>query len=321
MNKNITIILLFSLLLLALNQTAFSAKKTYQLEPQKVAEDVYVFVGKNEHFNFKNGGNIVNTGFIVGDDAVIVIDSGPSFQYGREMRMAIAKVTDKPIGTVLITHFHPDHFLGNQAYQDVPILALKKTVEGIQQQGELFNDAMYRLVGHWMKETEVLAPQTMAFQPKLTLHGRELRLMQMQGHSGDDLLVFDEKSQVLFAGDTVFYQRTPTTPHANVDRWLQELAQLGTFNVTALVPGHGPVVTDQRAITQTKDYLAWLQQSLVKAAEQGASMAEVLAADASGKQFFSLAVFAEEYPRSVAHLYPAIEQKVLAQGQVKQSEP
>lgn len=321
MNKHITTILLSSLLLLMLNQTAFAAKKTYQLTPKKVAENIYVFIGKTEHFNFKNGGNIVNTGFIIGDDAVIVIDSGPSFQYGREMRAAIAKVTDKPIGTVLITHFHPDHFLGNQAYQDANILALNKTVKGIQQQGELFNDAMYRLVGHWMKGTEVLIPKVMDFQPKLTLHGRTLSLLQMQGHSGSDLLIFDEKSQALFAGDTVFHQRTPTTPHAKLDQWLQELAQLSQFNFKVLVPGHGPVVKDQRAIKQTSDYLAWLQQSLVKAAEQGTSMAEVLTADTSGQQFFSLAVFAEEYPRSVAHLYPAIEQKILAQGHVKQSEP
>lgn len=309
------------LMLFVFSQTALAAKKTYQLIPQAVADDVYVFVGKTEHFNFKNGGNIVNTGFILADDAVIVIDSGPSFQYAREMRAAIAKVTDKPIGTLLITHFHPDHFLGNQAYQDVPILALEKTVKGIQQQGELFNDAMYRLVGHWMKDTEVLVPQVMHFQPEVTLHGRKLRLMQMQGHSGSDLLIFDATSQVLFAGDAVFYQRTPTTPHANIDQWLRELTRLGEFDFKILVPGHGAVVDDKRAIHQTRDYLGWLQQSLVKAAQQGRSMAEALTADVSGAAFFSLAVFAEEYPRSVAHLYPAIEQKALKQGKVVQTEP
>ncbi len=320
MNIRIPAILLY-LLLFVLSQTTLAAQKTYQLEPQKIAENVYVFVGKTEHFTFKNGGNILNTGFIIGDDAVIVIESGPSFQYGREMRAAIANITDKPIGTVLITHLHPDHFLGNQAYEDVPVLALKKTVEGIQQEGELFNDAMYRLVGHWMKDTEVLVPQVLDFQPQLTLHGRPLRLLEMQGHSGSDLLVFDETSQVLFTGDIVFYQRTATTPHARLDQWLQELDALGQFNFKTLVPGHGPVVHDQRAITQTRDYLAWLQQSLKQAAEQGVSMAEVLTPDASAKPFFSLAVFAEEYPRSVAHLYPAIEQKAMAQGQVQQSEP
>lgn len=317
-NTGIYALLLISLVL---HRPGFAADKTYALTPQQVAPDVYVFVGKTEHFSFANGGNIVNTGFIIGRDGVIVIDSGPSWRYGKEMRAAIEQVTDKPIAKVLISHFHPDHFLGNQGFADTKIVALPETVKGIRQQGELFNDAMYRLVGPWMKGTEVVVPNRLDFQQFVTIAGRKLKLIKLSGHSGSDLAVFDQFSGVLFAADSVFFERTPTTPHADIEQWLHELKLLEDIPFKVLVPGHGPVVTDKRAIRQTADYLAWLQKSLTRLADQGQSMAEALQPDASGERFFDLAVFSEEYQRSVAHLYPGIEQKILQQGRVEQNEP
>lgn len=57
---------------------AHGAEFDYRLTPRAVAPDVYVFVGKTEDFDTVNGGNIVNTGFIVAPEGVVVIDTGPS---------------------------------------------------------------------------------------------------------------------------------------------------------------------------------------------------------------------------------------------------
>ena len=70
--------LLLSLLAgIAMSTAAHATDMDYRLEPRAVAADVYVFVGKTEDFNTTNGGNIVNTGFIVGPQGVVVIDTGP----------------------------------------------------------------------------------------------------------------------------------------------------------------------------------------------------------------------------------------------------
>ncbi len=318
--RNATISTLF-IILSCLIGTVFAASKNYILKPQKVAEDVYVFVGGTEHFTFKNGGNIVNTGFIIGRDGVIVIDTGPSKQYGETMREAISLVTDKPIAKVFISHFHPDHFLGNQAFLDIPVVALPETVTGIKQQGEMFNDAMYRLVGSWMKGTEVVVPKNLDYQPIINVAGRKIELLKLSGHSGSDLAILDHQSGVLFAADSVFFKRTPTTPHADIGQWLKELKQLSEVPFSVLVPGHGPVVKDLRAINQTTTYLTWLRESLSRAAARGQSMAEALVPDESGEQFFSLPVFTDEYQRSVAHLYPKLEQETIMTGHVEQSLP
>src|SRR5690606_29965479 len=99
------------------------AELSYTLQPRQIADGVWLLEGSTDNFDKRNGGNIVNTGFIVGDAGVIVIDTGPSRLYGEAMRAAISRVTDRPVVKVLLTHHHPDHVLGNQAFADVPIAA------------------------------------------------------------------------------------------------------------------------------------------------------------------------------------------------------
>ena len=221
-----------------------AAELDYQLQPRKIAADTYVLEGSTEHFSRTNGGNIVNSAFIVTETGVVVIDSGPSWHYGRQLRSAIADITDKSIQRVYVTHLHPDHFLGNQAFQDVEIAALSGTIRGIEIQGQDFAANMYRLVGDWMRGTEPVPP-TVVLQPGIEeFGGHRLELLALGGHAGDDLAIYDHTTRVLFAADLVFNQRTPTTPHAEINVWLADLERLKVLDFSVLVPGHGPVATD-----------------------------------------------------------------------------
>ena len=282
----------------------------YQLAPRKIAPDTYVIEGLNEDFSFANGGNIVNTAFIVTDAGVVVIDSGPSKRYGEQLHKAIATVTDQPVTVVYITHLHPDHFLGNQAFAEADIRALAGTIEGIKLQGDDFASNMYRLVGDWMRGTEPVVPQSIVDAGDVTIGSHQLELIEFKGHSNADLAIFDHTTGVLFSGDLVFNHRTPTTPHADLEQWLAALKQLQQLPFKVLVPGHGSVIDNGDAIDLTADYLTWLDRALTEAAEQGVSMAEALSLPIPTR-FESLAVLRDEYPRSVSHLYPTLEQRAL----------
>ncbi len=290
------------------------AQFDYQLKPVQIAPDVHMFVGKTEDFSTVNGGNIVNSSFIVGTQGVIVIDTGSSLRYGQQMRQAIARVTDKPISLVINTHLHPDHFLGNQAFADVPIAALAATREGIAREGNGFAENLYRLSGDWMKGTEVQAPVKTLGAGVLDAAGRRLRLISLDGHTGADLVIFDEQSGVLFTGDLVFHGRAPTTPHADVAHWfaaldmLEKLTQTPEFRV--LVPGHGVATRDAGPIRQTRAWLNWLLKEFRAAAADGLDMNDLLARPLP-PEFRDMPVAQTEYRRSVSHLYPQIEQEVL----------
>ncbi len=293
---------------------ANAAGLDYALRAQPVAPDVYAFIGRSEDFTPANGGNIVNTGFIVAPGGVIVIDSGPSRRYGEQMRAAIAAVTPQPPVLVINTHHHPDHFLGNQAFADLPVGALAATRQGIAAEGNAFAENLFRLTGDWMKGTEVLPPSQALAAGTSEIAGRRLRLLALSGHTGTDLAIYDEASGVLFAGDLVFNGRAPTTPHADLAYWLAALDRLEAITrepgFTQLVPGHGAVAGDAAAIRQTRAWLVWLQQSLHDAAAAGLDMNEVLARPLP-PEFADLPVAASEYRRSVGHLFPAAEQAVL----------
>jgi uncharacterized sulfatase len=282
----------------------------YQLQPQKIAADTWVFLGKNEDFSLGNGGNIVNTGFIVTSAGVVVIDSGPSRRYGEQMRQAIAKISNKSIIRVFITHQHPDHFLGNQAYPAAALRALPATIAAIAKDGNVLAENMYRLNGDWMAGTEAQAPTMRTEGGKERIGNHQLRLIALSGHTDGDLALYDEGTGVLFTGDLTFNGRAPTTPNAHIAPWLASLDQLATLQAKVVVPGHGPLTHDLSPIHATRDYLHWLTKRMDEAAAAGLDMTEVLARPLP-PEIARLAVSANEYRRSVGHLYPAAEQAAL----------
>ncbi|MCX2887960.1 MULTISPECIES: quinoprotein relay system zinc metallohydrolase 1 [unclassified Pseudomonas] len=296
------------LLLLCLGLPA-QANLEYGLVPRQIAEGTWLLEGSTDNFAKANGGNVVNTAFIITDAGVVVIDSGPSKRYGEALRQAIATVTDKPVLEVLLTHHHPDHALGNQAFADVPIGALAGTAELLRQQGDAMAENMYRLVGDWMRGTEVVLPSRVVEPGIREVGGHRLRLLGLSGHTGADLAILDESTGVLFAGDLVFYERALTTPNSpGLDVWLKDLETLQALPWKQLVPGHGPVASDTRPFTQMRDYLGWLDSLLREGAARGDDMAEMIRSPIP-ERFAGVSLTRYELIRSVSHLYPRYERQ------------
>jgi quinoprotein relay system zinc metallohydrolase 1 len=300
------------LILLALLIAASPSKGAepfdYDLKPRQIAPDTWLVEGRRESFSTLNGGNIVNVAFIVTDAGVVLFDTGPSRRFGEQLRRAIASVTDKPVVRVFNSHAHPDHFLGNQAFADATISALAGTAEQIRQNGDSFAANLYALTGDWMRGTEVTAPGDIQDAEQEILGGHRLRFLAFEGHTGADLVMLDETTGVLFAGDLVFYQRALTTPQTpGLGHWRDELDQLARLDYRLLVPGHGPLDSDRAAIGQMQDYLAWLDATLARAATLGLTMTEVMALPIDPR-FDVISLTRYEFGRSVAHLYPVYEE-------------
>ena len=289
-----------------LSALAAAAEFDYGLQPRRVADATYVIVGKTEDFSRSNGGNIVNTGFVVTNSGVVIIDSGPSRRYAEQLRSAIARVTDKPVVHVFNTHHHPDHFLGNQVFANLPIAALPKTIQGQKEEGGAFAENVYRMAGDWIKGTEQTPANQAVEAGILNIGDHEFEMLALTGHTSGDLAILDRSTGVLFAGDLVFYNRAPTTPHAIMGEWLDALAKLDRIPYRLLVPGHGEPVADGRAVDQTRRYLKWIDASLKAAAEGGAEMTEVLAQTIPA-DFAEMPLARQEFARSVAHLYRRYE--------------
>ena len=300
-------ILLLTCLLASLAQAL-----DYHLQPRQIADGVWLVEGSTDNFAADNGGNIVNVGFIETADGVVVIDTGPSRRYGEALHQSIEQATGKPVLRVLLTHHHPDHVLGNQAFASVPIAALPGTTKLLAEQGDAMAENMYRLVGDWMRGTEVVLPSEEVQEGALEIGGRRLQLLALRGHTGADLAILDERSGVLFAGDILFYQRALTTPNTpGLDVWLAELDRLQALPWKQIVPGHGPLASDAAPFTQMRDYLGWLDGLLRQGAEQGAEMNELIRAPIP-ERFAQVSLSRYELIRSVSHLYPRYERQAMS---------
>jgi quinoprotein relay system zinc metallohydrolase 1 len=282
------------------------------LRARALADGVYVVEGANADFSPANGCNIINTGFIVTGAGVIVINTGPSRRYGEQLRALIARTTPEPVAQVIHLNLHPDYFLGNQAFADVPRLATAATRAGMQREAKAYEDNLYRVCGDWMKGTEALLPSAApAGLGRQRFGQRDIELRELAGHTDSDLVLIDHRSGVVFAGGLVFVQRIPTTPHAKLEPWLQSLQALAGLPIRTLVPSHGPVRDDAAGIAMTQRYLQWLDGHFRSAAEQGLEINELLRAKVPA-EFRGWAAFGTEYTRNVAHWYPRYEQAALA---------
>ena len=299
------------------------ARLDYGLTARALADGVWVVEGTNDDFTVANGCNIINTGFIATGAGVVVVNTGTSRHYGEQLRALIRRTTPEPVVQVIHLNLHPDYFLGNQGFADVPRRATPTTRAGIAREASAYETNLYRLCGDWMRGTETIAPdQDLVVPPagRWTLGTREFELIELNGHTDSDLVLIDRRSGIAFVGGLVFVDRVPTTPHARVGAWLKSLDALQALNLPAIVPSHGPVRTSAAGVTdgiaQTRRFLQWIDRSFTTWAAQGWDMNEVLRGPVPA-EFRGWAAFDTEYLRNVAHLYPGYERRALGTARAR----
>ncbi len=293
--------------LAAMATPLIAAPLTYAMDARQVGDGIWMIAGADEPILKSNGGAIANITIIATSAGAVLIDAGPSLRYGEALAALARRLTGKPVARVYLTHLHPDHSYGDAAFAPEQIAATPTLSQVLKQEGPGFADGMYRLLGDWMRGTELHLPGHAITADSETVGDRTFRLLPLSGHSQADLAVFDTKSGVLVAGDLVFHDRAPSTPHADFAKWRAALDTLKALGHRTVVPGHGPFdTTPATAIAQTRDWIDWLEATLIKAVDDGLDMVEAGALPIPAR-FAAMKVARYELERSVSHLYPAIE--------------
>lgn len=210
----------------------------------EVAPGVFVHTGLHEETDAANQGDIANCGFIVGSEAVAVIDTGGAPAIGQRLREAIRARTDRPIRYVINTHMHPDHVLGNAAFlsDEASFVAHQNFQAGLMARGSHYLHAFEEAAGPTAAQAVRLMPPSIAVADRLDLDlgQRVIELTaQPPAHTDNDLTVFDRQTGTLFTGDLVFMERAPAID-GTVLGWLEVLDRLSGIPAARAVPGHGP---------------------------------------------------------------------------------
>lgn len=288
------------------------ATLSYGLKAYPLGGGWHLIPGANDDFSRANGCNIINTGFLVANGQVVVVNTGVSRRYGEQQRALIDAVSGGlPIKQVLALNLHPDYFMGNQAYSANTLTATALTRTGIQAEGKAYEDNLFRLCGDWMSGTQTVVPaQPMDAAQTRDLVGRPVKVLELKGHTASDLVIHDPDTGVLWAGGLVFYNRIVTTPHADLKPWMDSLETLKRLSPRWVIPSHGTLTQGTVAIDQTLDYLKWLDRTLTDAAAQGLEMNEVMQAGAP-ERFRQFAAYPAEFYRNVTTLYPRYEKAAI----------
>ncbi len=209
-----------------------------------IAPQVYAHKGHVAVYAPDNQGDVSNCGFIVGRDAVAVIDTGGSARVGQHLHDAIRSVTQLPIRYVINTHMHPDHVFGNAAFEaDQPaFVGHHKLARGLSARAERYLAINKEALGdEAFAGTKIVLPTLPISAPTtLDLGGRSIVLEpQKTAHTDNDLIVRDSETGTVFLGDLLFSEHIPTLD-GSILGWLSVLDALSREPAQRVVPGHGP---------------------------------------------------------------------------------
>lgn len=274
----------------------------------EIAPGVFIHRGAAAVMTPANAGAIANVGFIVGDAAVAVIDTGGSVAEGRQLADAIRRVTAKPVRYVINTHAHPDHVFGNAAFAgDAIFVGHKNLPRGLAARGPFYLSNFRRILGDdLMTEVKIIAPTRLVDgEDVLDLGGRRLVLHAWPAaHTDADLTVFDEQTQTLLAGDLVFLDHVPVLD-GSLRGWLSVLDALARLPAQRVVPGHGPVAAWPDALAPERRYLQRLAEDVRGLIARGAPIRAAEGAAAAEKPHWSL--FEEYNTRNATAAFSELE--------------
>ncbi|BBP00213.1 MBL fold metallo-hydrolase [Sulfuriferula nivalis] len=245
--------------------------------PQKVAPNVYAFIGDTGMRTYENAGMNANAGFIVTAQGVVVVDSGSSYLVAKAMHQAIKHITTQPVKYVINTGGQDHRWLGNSYFKEIgaEIISSSKALADMQDRGAAELTALQPELKDKFTGTRATYPTHLINKMEtLKLGGEDIQILYFYGgHTPGDNVVWLPSKRILFSGDLIFVDRMlGIWPFSNTRDWLASFAEIEKLQPLIIVPGHGQVCDIARAQHDTRDYLLLLRNHMRKAIDDGVDL-------------------------------------------------
>jgi len=272
---------------------------------EEIGNDLFAFTAEGDP----------NSGIIVGDDSVMVIDAQATPTLARQVIQKVRSVTDKPISHLVLSHYHAVRVLGAAEYKAANIIMSSKARSMVVERGQEDWDSEFdrfpRLFkGH--EEIPGLTWPTTTFDKKMSLFLGKRRVdlyFLGRAHTAGDIVIHVPDSNVLFTGDIVEYKSACYCGDAHLQEWPKTLGKIAKFQAVSLVPGRGDALTDPRqiddAIELTEDFVTSTFKSVSKIAHAGGDLKEAMSScrDECDKKFSDYAIYEHCLPFNVSRAF------------------
>ena len=214
-----------------------------------------------------------NSGFIVGDDGVLVVDSFEDPAAAKALLKVIHEKTRLPVRYLVNTHYHLDHVAGNGVYQAVgTVIMAQRNVRAWERTENLkfFGDEITP-AQRTMVQSYVLPSVLYRDGIEVHLGNRKIVARVLPGHTGGDSIVVVPDARVVFTGDLFWAHSLPNLIDADTSAQIHTNAEfLKEYPNDTFVPGHGDVgkAADVQAF---RGYLVALRQAITTAQNKGES--------------------------------------------------
>lgn len=234
-----------------------------------------------------NAGHVVPTSVVIGGREAMVIDPGPSNRHGQRLRRSIECRFKASVRWIVNTHAHSENVLANSAFADLAaagrldILATAATRDGMAQRCPDCLASLTQRVGEAaMADTQIVLPnRTLAEGDELRVGVFRLQVMRVErGHTEGDLVLWNPRHRLLWAGGLVYDGRVPELAQGRVDDWLAALTRMEDLKprqVLSTVWSKGRQGVPPPALAATRDYLQSLRERALQAMDEGAQPQEI----------------------------------------------
>jgi glyoxylase-like metal-dependent hydrolase (beta-lactamase superfamily II) len=226
-----------------------------------------------------------NTGIVIGDHSVMVIDTQATPVMAQDVIRRIREVTDKPVEYVVMSHYHAVRVLGASAYRARHTISSQDTYELIVERGEADMKSEIERFPRLFRSVESipgLTWPTLVFKDELTvwMGKREVKILQLgRGHTRGDTVVWLPQEKILFSGDLVEYGATPYTGDAYLRDWPKTLDRIRALRPEKLVPGRGEALITppqvEAGLKDTQDFITQMFESVRAGAQAGKPLRDV----------------------------------------------
>jgi len=250
----------------------------YKLNAKKVNTNTWCFLGALEGPNKTNAGNMVNSCYVKTKDSYVVIDSGPSYIYANQAYEAMSKIAKLPVHTVINTHEHDDHWLGNNFYKETfhskligPSLINKNYTK--KSKTRMFNV----LPPNAIKGTSIVKVDKSPTKTlTLTVGGEifEIVPIGVKAHTEEDYFIYMPKRKILFSGDLAMNGRITSNRHGSLIGQMKAINMMATKKYEVFIPGHGLDISKD-AMTDAKKYFSTMYKDIKKAINDDIDLADI----------------------------------------------